>query len=437
MAREDVEFMSELDAAAELRPSRASSAFLYAIGGFFLWSFLWAAFAHVDERAHGTGQVMPSSDIQVVQSLEGGILSELLVSEGDRVKKDQVLVRIDDVQFASEGRGIEAQMMGLRAKQARLKAEVAASPFIMPADITQKAPDVAANEEKLYKSRAQELETGLSIIADEVREAESNLAEVGASIGKLAKSRDLLQKELTITEKLVEKKAKPELELIQLQREMNETSGNLATASQSREALQSRLSAARKKEDEKRGSFRSQAIGELNEVETKLAAIQESFKSAEDRVRRRELRSPVDGIVQKIRLKTQGGIIEPAMKLVDIVPIEDDLMVRAKISPADVAFLKPGQDVRVSITAYDPQLYGSLHGRLERISADTVKDADGSVYFEIDVRTDKNHLGTDEAPLPIAPGMIAETEVITGKRTILTYLLKPLLRAKNRALSER
>lgn len=433
----DIEFMSDLDAATSLAPSRASKLFLYVIAGLFVWAFAWAAFARVDERAQGVGQVMPSSDVQVVQSLEGGILSELLVAEGDRVRKDQVLVRIDDMQFASEGRGIEAQMLGLRAKQARLKAEASGGTFALPADIAQKAPDVAANEEKLYRSRAQELETGLSIIRDEVREAESNLAEVGASMSKLAKSRDLLQKELAITEKLVEKKAKPELELLQLQRELNEVSGNLATASQSREALQARLSAARKKEAEKQAAFRSQAIGELNEVETKLAAITESFKSAEDRVRRRELRSPVEGIVQKIRLKTVGGIIEPAMKLVDIVPVEDDLMVRAKISPADVAFLKPGQDVRVSITAYDPQIYGSLHGKLERISADTVKEADGSVYFEIDVRTDKNHLGPDSAPLPIAPGMVAETEVITGKRTVLTYLLKPLLRASNRAMSER
>lgn len=437
MAQEDAEFMSELDAAAGLKPSRASTLFLYTIAGLFIWAFIWAAFAGVDERAHGMGQVMPSSDVQVIQSLEGGILSELLVSEGDRVSRDQILIRIDDVQFASEGRGIEAQMLGLRAKQARLKAEVAGIDFVIPAEISSKAPDIAANEEKLYRSRLQELKTGLSIIEDEVHEAESNLAEVGASISKLSKSRDLLQKELVITEKLVEKKAKPELELLQLQREMNETSGNLATAVQSREALQARLSAARKKEDEKRGAFRSQAIGELNEIETKLSSIKESFKSAEDRVRRRELRSPVDGIVQKVRLKTIGGIIEPAMRLVDIVPIADDLMIRAKISPADVAFLKPGQDVRVSITAYDPQIYGSLHGRLERIGADTVKESDGSVYFEIDVRTDKNHLGTDDAPFPIAPGMIAETEVITGKRTVLTYLLKPLLRAKHKAFSER
>ncbi len=437
MAREDLEFMSDLDRAAGLKAAPSTSLSLWLISGFFIWAFLWAAFSHIDERVQGVGQVMPSSDLQVVQSLEGGIVTELLVTEGDRVKKDQILMKIDDILFASEGRGIEAQMLGLRAKQARLKAEASGSVFSLPQDIAAKAPDIAATEEKLFKSRADELSTAIDILKDEVREVEGNLSEVGASMAKLSKSRDLLEKEIGITQGLVEKKAKPELELLKLQRELNETTGNLATAAQSREALQAKLSAAKRREGEKQSAFRSQALGELNDTETKIAAINESLKSVEDRVRRTELRSPVDGIVQKMHVKTLGGVVEPARKLIEVVPIEDDLVIRARISPADVAFLKPGQDVRVGITAYDPQLYGSLQGKLERISADTIKDSDGSVYFEIDVRTGKNYLGTDDAPLPIAPGMVAETEVVTGRRTILTYLLKPLLRAKSKALSER
>ncbi|MEZ0226357.1 MAG: HlyD family type I secretion periplasmic adaptor subunit [Alphaproteobacteria bacterium] len=437
MEKEDVEFMSELEAAAHLKPTRASRLFLWAVTALFAWAFLWAAVSEVDERVRGTGQVMPSSDIQVVQSLEGGVLGEILVNEGDHVKKDQILLRIKDVQFASEGRGIEAQKLGWQAKRARLKAEASGQAYVADPAIAGKYPDIAANEEKLYKSRQAELKTSFGIIEDEVREAQANLSEVRSNIAKYAKSRDLLNKQLDITRRLVEQKAQPEIEQLKLEQQLNEISGNLSSAYQSEQSLQARLSAAKKKEEEKTGAFRSQALGELNDVEAKIASIQESLASVQDKVTRAELRSPVDGIVHKLHVKTVGGVIQPAQKLIEIVPGADDLVIRAKILPADVAFLKPGQDVRVSITAYDPQIYGTLKGRLERISADTVEDAKGEAWFEIDVRTDRNYLGDADQPLPIAPGMISETEVIVGKRTILTYLMKPVLRTKDRAFTEK
>lgn len=437
MDKNDVEFMSELEAAAHLRPAFAAQVMLWSIGLFFVWAVLWASFSQVEERVRGTGQVMPSSDIQVVQSLEGGILTDLLVGEGDHVSKGQPLLRIDDIQFASEGRGIEAQMISLKLKQARLKAEASGKDFTLDPALEGKYPDIAANEEKLYRSRQEELKTALAIIDDEQREASANLSEVKAGIAKYAKSKELLGQELAIARKLVEKKAMPEIEKLRLERDLNEASGNLSSAYQAQQSLEAKLSAAQRKRDEKTGAFRSQALGELNDVEAKIAAIGENLKGIEDKVRRTELRSPVDGIVHQLHIKTVGGVIQPAQKLVEIVPVADDLMVRARISPADVAFLKPGQDVRVSVTAYDPQIYGTLQGRLERIGADTVEDGKGNVFFEIDVRTAKNHLGTDSAPLPIAPGMVAETEVIVGKRTIMTYLMKPVLRAKDRALTEK
>ncbi|MFH1158648.1 MAG: HlyD family type I secretion periplasmic adaptor subunit [Pseudomonadota bacterium] len=437
MEKEDLDFMSELEAANSLKPGLASRIFLWTVAGLFCWVLAWASFSEVDERVRGMGQVMPSSDVQVVQSLEGGILSEILVSAGDRVGKDQVLLRIDDVQFASEGRGIEAQMTGLQAKRARLRAEASGQPFVIAADLEQKYPDIAANEKKLYASRQGELDTALNIIKAEVREAEANLSEVKAGISKLAKSKGLLARQLEITASLVEKKALPEIESLKLERELNEVSGNLSSAVQSQQSLEARLSAARQKEEGKRGAFRSQALGDLNEVESRLASIKESLTSVSDKVRRAELKSPVDGIVQKLYVKTVGGVIQPAQKLVEIVPVADDLMIRAKIAPADVAFLKPGQEVRIKITAYDSQIYGSLNGRLERIGANTVDDGQGNVFFEIDVRTDKNYLGTAAHPLPISSGMVSETDVITGKRTILTYLMKPVLRAKDRAFTEK
>ena len=437
MQSEDVEFMSELEAAAHLKPARASQLFLWAVFALFAWAFLWSAVSEVDERIRGAGRVMPSSDIQVVQSLEGGVVEEILVAEGQRVKKDQVLLRINNVQFASEQGGIEAQRISLQAMRARLKAEAAGQPYVADPEIAQKYPDIAANEEKLYNSRQSELKTSFGIIDDEVKEAEANLSEVRASIGKYAKSKGLLERQLEITRRLVEQKAQPEIDQLKLEQQLAETSGNLSSAAESEHSLEARLAAAKKKEDEKTGSFRSQALGELNETEAKIASINENLKSVRDKVSRAELKSPVDGIVQTLHVKTVGGVVSPAQKLVEIVPGKDDLMIRARIAPADVAFLKPGQEVRVSITAYDPQIYGTLKGRLERISPDTVEDARGEAWYEVDVRTDKNYLGDAEHPLPISPGMVSETEVIVGKRTILTYLMKPVLRTRDRAFTEK
>ncbi len=437
MKHEDLEFMSELEAANSLKPTVASQAFLWTIAGLFFWLVIWAASSEVDERVRGLGQVMPSSDVQVMQSLEGGILSEILVTEGALVKKDQALLRIAGVQFASEGRSIEAQMVGLQAKQARLQAEASGQDFVMSAELAKKYPDIAANEEKLYQSRQNDLNTALNIIRDEVREAEANLSEVKASSAKFAKSKSLLQNQLDIAIRLVEKKAMPAMEKLKLERELNDTAGNLSSAYQAQRSLEARLSAAKQKEEEKRGAFKSQALGEMNDTESRLAGIKESLTSVTDKVNRTELKSPVDGIVQKLYVRTIGGVIQPAQKLVEIVPIADDLMIRAKIAPADVAFLKPGQDVKVKITAYDSQIYGTLNGKLERIGANTVEDQQGNAFFEIDVRTDKNYLGTEDKPLRIFSGMVSETEVITGKRTILTYLLKPVLRTKDRAFTEK
>lgn len=437
MEKEDLEFMSELKAATLMRPSFASNFFLATIFGLVIAILLWAGLSQVEERVHGSGQVIPFSDIKTVQSLEGGILAELLVHEGDIVKKDQLLARIDDVMFASEERGTESQFLALQAKKARLQAEASGRPFIMPDDISKKVPTIAQNEQKLYESRQSELKTSLDILKNEALEAEHNIGEVRASIDKLAKGRDLINKELDIAKKLTAAGAMPEIEKLKLEREYNETSGNLETARKSLNALQAKLDGTRQKQEEHTGAFRSQALGELNDVETKINGLKEALNTMGDRVNRAELRAPEDGIVHNIAVKTVGGVIEPAQKLMEIVPINEELVVRAKINPRDVAFLKPGQDVKVNITAYDPQLYGSLKGKLDRIGADTIRDAEGNIFFEIEVRTDKGYLGTEQAPLRIIPGMVAETEVITGKRSIMTYMLKPVLRARSRALSER
>jgi len=327
--------------------------------------------------------------------------------------------------------------MALQAKKARLEAEARGAAFSLPPSIAQNAPDIAANETSLYRSRQQELSNARSILDDKISRAESELSEVGAKITRLTESRELLQKELNITAEMVKKRAVPELEEMRLTREVNDIAGQIRESQQRQTGLQAELRSAKKERGDQEDKFRSQALGELNEVQTQLSQLGESLTAIGDRVSRAELRSPVNGIVNKISLKTIGGVIEPAMKLVEIVPADDALKIVARVAPHEIAFLRPGQNVKVKISAYDPQRYGSLDGKLVRIGANSVTDSEGNAFFEIEVRTDKNHLGPADAPLPITPGMVAETEVITGKRTILEYLLKPVLRAKDRALTER
>lgn len=434
---DDTEFMSELEAATRMRPPVASNLLLLAVTGLIVFFLVWASVSKVEEIVRGSGQVVPSQEIQIVQSLEGGILQELLVAEGDLVKKGQVLLRISDVFFASEERGAEAQLAALQTKKKRLQAEADGTDFTVPDDLQSKVPNVTANEIALYRSRQDELRNALAILDDKIASIEAQISESREKTAKMRNSSALLREELAITERMVAQKAVPKLDEIRLRRELSDLSGSVRAEEQKIKGLQAELGAARKEKEDQRDKFRSEALGQLTEVETKIAQLEESLKSMGDRVYRTELRAPVNGIVNNIAVKTIGGIIEPAHKLVEIVPVDDELKIEARVKPSDIAFLDVGQDVKVKISAYDPQTYGSLPGKLTRIGANSVTDRDENIFFEIEVRTDRNYMGTADNPLPVTPGMVAETEVITGKKTIMDYLLKPIRRARDRALTER
>lgn len=432
----DLEFMNELEAAAHLKPSAASNIFLISIVALVAFFLLWANLSKIDEITRGQGQVVPTQEIQVVQSLEGGILQELMVAEGDRVRKGQPLLKISDVMFSSEKGGAEAQSIGLRAKRARLEAEANGKPFAMPEDIVKAAPQVSSNEKALYESRQQELKNAIAMLDEKIASATAQIAETQAQISRLSSNAGILGQELKITRDMVAQKAVPKLEELRLSRELSDIQGQLRASKEKLPGLEADLNAARQERKDQEDKFRSQALGELNAVETDISRLGESLKSIGDRVSRAELRSPVDGVINKIALKTIGGVIEPAQQLVEIVPMDEKLKIVARVIPSDIAFLQLGQEVNVKISAYDSQRYGHLKGRLSRIGANSVTDREGNVFFEIEVTTEKNYMGTSANPLPITPGMVATAEVVTGKRTILEYLAKPFLRAKDKALTE-
>lgn len=436
-AETDTDFMNELEAATRLKPSVASNMMLFSVTGMVVFFGLWASFARIDEMTLGTGQVVPSQEIQVVQSLEGGILGELLVTEGDAVKKGQVLLRLSDVNFSAEQHSTEARQMALAAKEARLEAESSGKEFKAPDEILKKAPDIAANELALYKSRQQELNNAIAIQKNKYDSTKAQIGETNAQIARMRDNVALLNQQLEITAKMVAQQAAPKIEEIKLKQQISDSSGQIGALSQKLPGLEADLAAAENQIKDANDKFRSQALGELGDTRTELAQIRESLKSAGDRVYRAELRSPVDGVVNNIAVKTIGGVIQPAQKLVEIVPTDDKLKIVARVLPSDIAFLKTGQPVRVKISAYDPQRYGALDGKLTRIGANSVTDQEGHVFFEIEVRTDDNHLGSDSNPLPVTPGMVASTEVVTGRRTVMEYLMRPVLRFRDRAFRER
>lgn len=432
----DIDFMDQLEAATRMKPNKASNIMLWSITAMIVLFIIWANVSKIEELTRGQGQVVPTKEIQIVQSLEGGILQELLVGQGDRVVKGQILMRLSDVLFSSEARGTTAKSDSLKLKTARLEAEAAGKEFVVPDDLMKKIPDIAQNELALYRSRQQELTNATSILEDKIQKVKADMDEAQAQINRLSSSRGSLSQELSITRDMVAKKAVSKLEQIRLEREVNDMSGQLNANQERLGGLKSELSAAEKQKADQMDRFRSQALTELSEVKTQVAQIGESLVSIGDRVSRAELRAPVDGVVNNIAVRTVGGVIEPAQKLIEIVPVDSELKIIAKVLPSNVAFLRVGQPVKVKISAYDSQRYGSLNGTLVRIGASSVNDNEGNIFFEIEVRTDRNYLGTAENPLPVTPGMVADTEVVTGKRTIMEYILKPFLQARDRALRE-
>lgn len=433
----DLEFMADADAAVLQQSPKGGRLILWATVAFFGAAFSWAGYTELDEVTTGIGKVIPSRQIQVVQNLEGGILAEILVREGAVVDKGQVLLRIDDTRFASSYRENRLQSWALKAKAARLRALAEGSPFQPPQDVLHEQPGLVEQELLLFEARQKELQSNLGILDQQVSQRRQELAELRAKRGQLARSHALVLQELNLTKPLVREGAISAVEVLRLERQVNELDGELKATRLAIPRVESRLNEARRKTEETELKFRNEARDELNETVAELSRLSESNSALEDRVSRTQVRSPVRGTVKQLLINTVGGVIQPGMDLLEIVPLEDSLLVEAQIRPADIAFLKPGQQGTVKFTAYDFAIYGGLAADLEHISADTIMDERGDSYYLVRVRTNKNFLGSENAPLPLIPGMMTEVDILTGKKSVLDYLLKPVRRASERALRER
>lgn len=433
----DSEFASEVEGSLVEGPHPTLGPLLFLLLMLLLSVLLWAYAAEIDEVTRGEGRIIPSSQVQIVQNLEGGILKEIFVSEGQIVEAGTVLIRIDDTSFASSYGELKANQYALLGRTARLTAEAESRPLEFSPELMAEAREIALSEERLYQSSESTLQSQLAILRVQADQRKQEQAELQGKLDKFKTSLALAREELELTEPLAAKGVVAKIDLIRIKRQVADLAGELKTTRLAVPRARSAVQEANRRIEEKYNAYRTQALTELAVANAELARVEETLRAAKDRVSRTDVVSPVKGIVKQIKLRTIGGVVKPGMDLIEIVPVDDTLLVEAKIRPADIAFLRVDQKATVKLTAYDFSIYGGLEGRLERISADTITEEDGESFYKVIIRTDKNYLERNAEKLPIIPGMVASVDVLTGHKTVLDYLLKPILKTRERALSER
>jgi len=395
---------------------------------------IWAALAQIDEVTRGEGRVIPSRQLQVIQSVDGGVVSEVLVKEGDIVEEGQLLLRIDPTRFVSSMRESRSQYLSLQAKAARLRAIAEGKPFAPPAEVVAEDPVTVAAERRLYESRRSELETSIAISRQQLAQRQQELVEVKARRNSAQQSLELTSRELAVTKPLIASGAVSEVDILRLERDVSRYRGERDQSVAQIARIGSAIAEAERKIQEVELNFRNEASKELSETVSRLNSLSEGGVALADKVDKALVRSPVKGTVNRILVNTVGGVVQPGKEVIEIVPLEDALLLEARIAPKDIGFLAAGQPALVKFTAYDFSIYGGLEAKVEHIASDTVTDDKGNAFYVVRVRTNKPRLA---ANLPIIPGMVAEVDVKTGKKSVLTYLLKPVLRAKAVAMTER
>ena len=417
----------------EQTPARAKK-LLYIIGLILLVAIIWACFARVDELTRGEGRVIPSRQVQIIQSLDGGIVSKILIAEGQVVKMGDPLVSIDVTRAASTLRENQSQYLALLAKQARLKALAEGTSFNPPPEVEKESPLIYSQESALYQSSKDELASAVGIAREQVSQRENELVEVKSRKEFAEKSYDSSAKELAANKPLLASGAVSEIDILRLEREATKAKGDIDQARAQIARIQGAIAEANRKVSESEQSFRSKVRTELNDNTAKLNSLTETSVALTDKVKQATVKSPVNGKVSRLFFNTVGGVIQPGKEILEIVPSDDALVIETKIQIKDIAFMRVSQHAVVKLTAYDYTIYGTLDAIVEDISPNSVVDDKGNAYYVIKVRTLKSSLGKG---LPIIPGMVAQVDVITGNKTVLSYLLKPVLKAKSYAFSER
>ncbi len=425
--------LSAEQAILEQEPLRAKR-LLYGIASVVVLLVAWAYVAEIDTVTRGQGKVIPSRQVQILGSQDGGVITDIMVREGDLVAKGQLLIKLDPTRSNSSLGENRAQLIGLQVKAARLSALAGGALFQPTAEMISVAPDVVKEEQQLYQSNLAELSVQQRIADQQLTQRREELNELTARESQLATEYRLADQELSGTRPMLASGAVSEVEILRLEREVNKAKGELQQTRAQIDRVQASIVEAQEKLLGVELEFANNAREQLTDTVTQINALSEAAAGLSDMVRQTNLVSPAAGTIKQLLFNTVGGIVLPGRDVIELIPADDTLLVEVRIRPQDIGFLAPGQEANVKVTAYDFVVYGGLEGQVEQIGADTVLDEEGNAFYEVTVRTRSADLGADK---PIIPGMTVEVDVLTGKKTVLAYLLKPVLRARQRALSER
>jgi membrane fusion protein, adhesin transport system len=442
---EDIGFVHSLYAQAYDKPKRKVDLLFVSVLVITVGLIVWANFANIDEITKGEGKVIPSSKIQKIQNLDGGIVSEILVRNGEHVKKDQPLMRIDTTRFEATLEGTKDEFESLLARKARLEAQLSFNPGQrIPAMRFSKGlneySEYAQLEMRNYNNNIEEHKSSLKILELQFGQKVQEKVEIESKIKQLKRQVILVKEQLETIERLVNSGSKSKVDLLNIQKDYNQLQGDLDAAVLSLPRSKLSIEESENKILEKVKGFKAKSSQELQEVMAKINQTDARMVSDTDKLDKTVIRSPVDGIIKQININTIGSVVKSGVDLIEIISDSDVLLVEAKIDPKDIAFISPAQKAVVKLTAYDYAIYGGLDGSIVEISADSIVDPeskDGKSYYQIIVRTDKNYMVRNGQNLPIIPGMVASVDIVTGKKTIMDFFLKPILKVKEGSLHER
>jgi len=422
---------------AALRPERGWRLAAWSIALLVVLLVLWARYAQLDEVAVAEGKVVPAEKVKLVQHLEGGILQAILVREGQRVAAGDPLAQIELPVSALNRDDLLAKRDGLVLARTRLLAEHAHGELALPAAEAQRRPELAAAERQTYEARRSELETRLAAVRQLVEQKRLGVDELVSAQAALRNDLRLARESFEISEKLARDGLTSKLEHLERRREVQRLEGQLQTLTASVPKAQAALAEAQQKLQEERQRYERELVERLALVEQDLSRGEQQLSQASGQAERTTIRSPIDGVVKNLRYHTIGGVVGPADAVMEIVPGDDDVVIEAQLLPKDRGYVAVGQHARVKISAYDFVRYGALDGEIVHVAADTTLDGEGHPYFKVLVRPTRGYLGHEAGQLPVTAGMVASVDIHTGTRSVMDYLLKPLLRVGAEAFRER
>lgn len=419
-------------------PRRAAVVLVVALAAFMLLAIIWMATAHMEISVQAPGRIIPSRRVQHIQSLEGGIIESIAVNEGDRVTKGAVLAVVANREFEANLAESRENYWGMRATVARLDAELAAHAPDFPADVREHAAQQVERERQLYAERRREHTAALEAARQLVAQRRQELEQVQSQLTFSRESLHLAEESLSMEQNLERHGAGARADLISARQQVTRLGGDVRTLELSQPRLQGAIREAESRLAEVDSKYRSDASTQRNELQVKVAALEERMHGQSDKVTRRTLRAPVDGVVNRVLLRTLGGVAKAGESVMELVPADDRLLIVGEIKPSDIAFLQPGQRAMVRISAYDSSIYGALEARVVQVGADVLNDErQQRQYYEVQMESDTNHLGRTEQNLPLRVGMSSDARIETGRRTVLEYLLKPIVKTFQNALQER